>query len=94
MGSAHLSSGKSTFYPQGKKRYPRGGGILSSGKNAFYPWGKKHIYPMVSGTSSSGKWHIILMEKKLIPSGNWTRGNWNTTQERRGGHIVILCQFH
>ena len=34
---------------------------------------------MVSGTLSSGKWHIILWEKKLIPSGNWTRGNWNTT---------------
>ena len=34
---------------------------------------------VVSGTLSSGKWHIILWEKKLIPSGNWTRGNWNTT---------------
>ena len=50
----------------GKKHYPRGGGILSSGKNAFYPRGKNHIYPMVSDTLSSGKWHIILWEKKLI----------------------------
>ena len=28
---------------------------------------------------SSGKWHIILWERKLIPSGKSTRGNWNTT---------------
>ena len=79
LGSAHLSSGKNAFYPRGKKHYPRGGGLLSSGKNAFYPRGKKHIYPMVSGTLSSGKWNIILWEEKLIPSGNWTRGNQNTT---------------
>jgi hypothetical protein len=29
---------------------------------------------MVSGTLSSGKWHKILWEKRLILSGNWTRG--------------------
>ena len=80
LGSAHLSSGKNAFYPLGKKHYHWGGGILSSGKNSFYPRGKKHIYPMVSDTLSSGKWHIILWEKKLIPSGNWTRGNWKITE--------------
>ena len=42
---------------------------------------------MVSGTLSSGKWHIILWEKKVIPSGNWTRGNWNTT-------VIFIGQKH
>jgi len=75
LGSAHLSSGKNTFYPLGKKHYPLGSGILSSGKTAFYPRGKGLGYPLVSGTLSSGKWHIILWERKLIPSGKSTRGN-------------------
>ena len=50
-------------------------GILSSGKTAFYPRGKGLGYPLVSGKLSSGKWHIILWERKLIPSGKSTRGN-------------------
>ena len=93
LGSAHLSSGKNAFYPLGKKHFPRGGGILSSGKNAFYPRGKKkHIYPMVSDTLSSGKWHIILWEKKLIPSGNWTMGNWKITVESFTINLSIHCR--
>ena len=40
---------------------------------------------MESDTLSSGKWHIILWEKKLIPSGNWTRGNWKITN--------VICHF-
>ena len=64
------------------------------GEVVYYPLGKmhyflrkKHIYPMVSGTLSSGKWHIILWEKKLIPSGNWTRGNWNIA-------LFLVCFDH
>ena len=53
---------------------------------------------MVSGTLSFGKWHIILWEKKLIPSGNWTRGNWNTTiesyNEKSGIYILYSKAKH
>jgi len=68
LGSAHLSSGKNAFYPLGR-------GILSSGKTAFNPRGKGLGYPLVGGTLSSGRWHIVLWERKLVPSGRSTRGN-------------------
>jgi len=68
LGSAHLSSGKNAFYPLGR-------GILSSGKTAFNPRGEGLGCPLVSGALSSGGWHIVLWERKLIPSGKSPRGN-------------------
>ena len=71
------------------------------GEVVYYPLGKthsilggkkKHIYPMVSDTLSSGKWHIILWEKKLIPSGNWTMGNWKITVESFTINLSIHCR--
>ena len=68
------------IYPLGKKHYLLGGGILSSWPHSILGE-KKHGYHLVSGTLSTGKWHIILWERILIPSGKSTRGNWNTTLE-------------
>ena len=60
----------------GEVKQLMGSAHLSSGINTFYPRGKEHGYPLASGTLSSGKWHIILCERKLIPSGKSTRGKW------------------
>jgi len=75
LGGAHLSSGKNAFYPLGGKPCPLGGGVLSSGKTAFCPRGEGLGYPLVSGTLSSGGWHIVLWERKLVSSGEGTGGN-------------------
>jgi len=52
---------------------------MYSGKTTFYPQGKGHGYTLVSRTLSSGKWHIMLWERKIIPLGKSARGDWNTT---------------
>ena len=86
-GSAFFSEDRMRFYQRINVHFPEDRLLYHLGEVVYYPlgkmhsilWEKKHIYPMVSGTLSSGKWHIILWEKKLIPSGNWTSGNWNTT---------------
>ena len=54
LSSGIYSLGKTHFFPRGKKHYPRG---------------KEYGYPLVRGTLSSGKWQIIIWERKLIPSG-------------------------
>ena len=40
---------------------------------------KPCVNPLVSGSLSSGEWHIILWERKLLPSGKSTRVKWKIT---------------
>ena len=70
--------------------YHLGKSILISGKTAFYPRGKEQGYPLVSGTLSFGKWHIILWKRTLIPSGKSTRGNWKITVRTNVKHIKTI----